>query len=369
MDHKEKNLEKKIKKSSLRAANIFEYEYLTKETLGLLPCKMEESGEDILFRFDLVGMSPLSELKEEEEEYRLQFLRNFYGIYRLWMEYELPLEEENIFYDRNYMPYIAFRDMKQAQEEEKEEYEFRNAYQELAVGILGKKYSYTQVKESGLMIAARDKSLGFVLECSTTEELHQEIEVRADRIHQQNREEKVRLDKGRYERNKRIMAGLLLVLIIGLFYTGYQTFVVLPRDKAVIRASRAYTVQNYVECIDNLKSIKSSKMDTYTKYILASSYARSEALEKEELENVLKNMSIYSNEAELEYWIAIGRSDFVQAENYAKALSDDKLLIYSYMKELNDLEGNVTMDGEEKQSRMNELGNAITEISSKYMEE
>ena len=39
------------------------------------------------------------------------------------------------------------------------------------------------------------------------------------------------------------------------------------------------------------------------------------------------------------------------------------------MKELNYLEGNINMDGEEKQNRMNELGNAITEISSKYLEE
>ena len=134
-------------------------------------------------------------------------------------------------------------------------------------------------------------------------------------------------------------------------------------------ASRAYTVQNYVDCIDKLKNLKPEHMDTYTKYILASSYARSEALEKEELQNVLEKLSIYSNEAELGYWIAVGRGNHAQAENYAKALSDDKLLIYAYMKELDYLEGNITMDGEEKQSRMNELGNAITEIGKKYTEQ
>ena len=63
-------------------------------------------------------------------------------------------------------------------------------------------------------------------------------------------------------------------------YMGYQTLVILPRDQAVIRASRAYTVQNYVECIDELQNMQTDQMDTYTKYILASSYARCEALEK-----------------------------------------------------------------------------------------
>ena len=167
----------------------------------------------------------------------------------------------------------------------------------------------------------------------------------------------------------RIIAGVIGVLALLLIITGYLSLVVLPRNKAVIRASRAYTIENYVDCIDNLKNVKPEQMDTYTKYILAVSYARSEALEKEELTNVLDKLSIYSNEIELEYWIAIGRSDFERAENVSKALSDDKLLIYAYMKELNYLEGNVLMDGEEKQSRMNELSNAITEIGKKYTEE
>ena len=47
MDSRAKILEKKIKKSSLRADNIFEYEYLMKETRGLLPCHITEEGEDV----------------------------------------------------------------------------------------------------------------------------------------------------------------------------------------------------------------------------------------------------------------------------------------------------------------------------------
>lgn len=121
-----------------------------------------------------------------------------------------------------------------------------------------------------------------------------------------------------------------------------------------------------MDCIDCLKRIKTEQMDTYTKYILAVSYAKTEAMEKEELNNVLDKLSIYSNEVELEYWIAIGRSAYDRAENMAQALSDDKLLIYAYMKELNYLEGNVTMDGEEKQNRMAQLSNSITEIGKKY---
>ena len=75
----------------------------------------------------------------------------------------------------------------QLKKEDEEEYEFRNAYQELAVGILGNKYSYTQVRESGLMIAAKDKALGYILACKTTEEMYKEIGERAEQIHRENR--------------------------------------------------------------------------------------------------------------------------------------------------------------------------------------
>lgn len=360
--------EKRLKKSQLRADDLFDYEYLMNEEIGLIPCQIEEEGEDIIFKFEMKGIRPIGELKQEDMEYRLRFLQNFFLLKKIWRKYSLPMEEENLFFDYNFMPCIAVRDVKETGSSCGDA-EFFEIYQDLAAGLLSRKYSYFQIRESGPEIIRKDKKAAFVLSCETSEELHEQITEKAEEMYLINKNEKVRLDKKGYKLKLRLLSGALALLSLLLLYTGYQTFGVLPRDKAVIQASRAYTVQNYVDCIDKLRKIKPEQMDTYTKYILAVSYARSEALEKVELQNVLDRISIYSNEIELEYWIAIGRADYALAENYAKALSDDKLLVYAYMKELDYLEGNVTMDGEEKQSRMNELSNAITEIGKKYTEE
>lgn len=364
METKENILEIRLKKSDLKAEGIFDYEYLTRDAQGLLPCRIKEEGEDLILQFMMEDMRPVSELKSEEMEYRFRFLQNFMKLKETWQNYDLPMKEDNIYYDSNFMPYLALRDIKTGEPKE----DFFQEYQYIAAGILNKKYSYTQVKESGIEILRRDKGTEFIFECGSSEELYAEMKKKAQELYEVNRYKKIRLDKKSYHLRNRILAVILGLLAAGLIYTGYQTFVTLPRDKAVIQASRAYTIQNYIDCIDYLKTIEPEQMDTYTKYILAVSYAKSEALEKEELNNVLEKISIYSNETELEYWIAVGRSDFDRAENIAKALSDDKLLIYAYMKELNYLEANVTMDGEEKQSRMNELSNAITEIGEKYTE-
>lgn len=366
MEARETVLEKRVKKSDLIADNVRAYEYIVSEEQGLLPCRMEEEDEDILFYFDIEDKYPFSELKNEDLEYKYRFLQNFREVQEIWQNYVLPMEEENIYYDCNFMPYFAIRDIKTTEEEE---LTFFEEYQYLAAGILNKKYTYTQVKESGMEILRKDKGASWVFGCESLEELYSAIKEKAEELHEVNKFQRIRLEKKKYQLGTRIIAGVIGVLALLLIITGYLSLVVLPRNKAVIRASRAYTIENYVDCIDNLKNVKPEQMDTYTKYILAVSYARSEALEKEELTNVLDKLSIYSNEIELEYWIAIGRSDFERAENVSKALSDDKLLIYAYMKELNYLEGNVLMDGEEKQSRMNELSNAITEIGKKYTEE
>lgn len=358
-------LEKRIKKSELKAKDIFAYEYLTKKAEGLLLLQIEEEEEDIIMRFSLEGMRPLAGLKAEEAEYRWRFVCNWYALYQTWQNYALSFEEENIYYDNNFMPYIAFRDIRMPEENTDEEM-FLEEYRYLAAGILSNKYSYQQIKESGIEIVGKDKRASFVTEERNLSEFYLYVKQQADEIYEDNKQNKIRLDKKKYRMCNRIALGILAVLLAIIIYTGYQTVVILPRDKAVIKASRAYTIQNYVDCIDCLKRTTPKQMDTYTKYILAVSYAKSEALERAELDNILDKLSIYSNEIELEYWIAIGRSVYDRAENIAQALSDDKLLIYAYMKELNYLEGNVTMDGEEKQNRMTQLSNAITEIGKKY---
>lgn len=358
-------LEIRKKKSEMRAENKFAYEYITREQTGLIPMELTEEEEELIFTFSLDGLQPYSALEDEETEYQYRFLENFYRLYLVWQDYDLLLSEDNLYYDANFMPCVAFRDIREADDVPQEE-DFLEEYKKIAAGVLSRRFSYTQAQESGIEIVRKDKNAEFILEDTSLAEFYDEIRQRANEIYLDNKNNKVRLDKYKYRlRNKAIIITLAILSAI-IIYMGYQTLIVLPRSRAVIQASRAYTVQDYVECIDRLRRIEPSQMDTYTKYILAVSYARGEALSREELENVVERISIYSNETLLEYWIAIGRSAYDRAENMAQALSDDKLLIYAYMKELNYLEGNVTMDGEEKQSRMTELSNAITQIGEKY---
>ena len=109
-------------------------------------------------------------------------------------------------------------------------------------------------------------------------------------------------------------------------------------------------------------------MDQNTKYILAVSYANSESFRKEEIQTIVSKLGPGSNEKELNYWIYLGRLDIERAEDIALALSDDKLLIYAYMKESDLLESNTDITGTEKKERLDKLEQEITRLGKKYEE-
>lgn len=107
-------------------------------------------------------------------------------------------------------------------------------------------------------------------------------------------------------------------------------------------------------------------METNALYILAYSYANMESFRQDEMRTIIENLSTSSNPKTLEYWIRIGRLETKKAEEIALSLSDDKLLIYAYMKEADDLENNTQIDGDEKKSRLDELESQIEKLGDKY---
>ena len=58
-----------------------------------------------------------------------------------------------------------------------------------------------------------------------------------------------------------------------------------------------------------------------------------------------------------------------KAEEIARSLSDDKLLIYAYRKEMDDLENKTRIEGTEKKNRLDELESQIEKLGDKYEEQ
>lgn len=361
----ENYMEEVVKKSSMAAEDSFDYMKLVTDEPGLIPCTFSESLEEVIFTYNLTGLRSLKEMDKEAEEKKWQFLVNFARLYKVYEQYRINLDEKNIFYDENMMPYVKTRDL-YGREHKAEAGEFLYVYQCIAGGLLSKKYRVSQVLESGLEILKKDKKVQKLIQADDMEKFIEVLKRNRDEYHAW-KEQKIReVSRRAYTVWKVLAVTMVLVgLVTGGFSIYFGAFAI-PQQKALVMANERYIQKDYVGCIDSVKNMETLDMDVHTKYILAVSYASTESFKQEEISNIVSRLSINSNEKELEYWISLGRLDVKQAENLALALSDDKLLIYAYMKEIDLLENESNIDGEEKKSRLDTLNNEIKTLGEKY---
>lgn len=355
------------KKSSFRAKDTYDYRKLMVDTLGLLPCDFVDLGEDILFTYYTEGKKPLPELQKESKEAKYQFLINLALLDKTRENYFFSMTEDNLWYDENYLPFVKDRDIYEWNEEP-EESKFLEAYQTIVSGILGEKYTVQQIAESGLEILKGEKGYDEILNCKSVWELQKLLREKKSLYQKKEKSNKRSISKKAYLA-WRIMAvlGTVGFLSTGIFSVYASSFRI-PQLKAVIDAHESYVKKDYVGCIDSLQKVSPEDMDASTRYVLAVSYASSESFQKDEIQTIVEKLSSASNEKELNYWIYLGRLDMKKAEELAMSLSDDKLLIYAYMKEADILESDNTINGEEKKKRLDTLEQEIKTIGEKYEE-
>lgn len=354
-----------MKKSTLNAKDRLDYDRLIYPMEGLLDSGYEETEEELTFQYDIEGKKPFLSILKEGMEKKYQLLINFARLWEVYQVYQISLRPENLFYDENYLVFVKIRDL-YPEGIPGQEGEFLEQYQMAVAGIMGSRYPLSRLQESGIGILQGEQRFREILSAETVAGLQEILRKNLHIYREKLLREKRMVSKIGY----RIWKWAAVTIAIGLLSCGgyllYLQRNVLPRDKATLQAAQSYIAGDYTGCIDAAKGLGTEDMDTQTKYILAVAYANSESFQKEEIQTILAKLSPTSNVREMEYWIRLGRLEVEEAENLALSLSDDKLLVYAYMKELDMLERNTLMDGEEKKSRINTLEQEIKKIGEKY---
>nr|WP_294494296.1 type VII secretion protein EssB/YukC [uncultured Mediterraneibacter sp.] len=361
----ERYIRTEVKKSALNARDRYDYEKLCIHRDGLLPCSYEEDREDLYFSYDTRGMKPFNSIKGEAREKKYQLLINFALLGKLLDSYKLSFREDNLYYDENYMLYLKERDI-YARGEKPDEARFLAAYKSFVAGVLGSKYSVSQILESGIEICKGEKWFAPVYECATSDEVADVIRS-AKTDYEAKKSVQIReVGRKSYLIWRIIAVAATVGFLVCAIWAGWLFARVVPRQENLLAANRAYIQRDYLSCIENLREMEPEDMDSDTLYILAVSYASAESFRRDEMQTIISNLSPNSNPKALEYWIRIGRLETKTAEEIALSLSDDKLLIYAYMKEADDLENDTTIDGETKKERLDRLETEINKLGEKY---
>lgn len=361
----EKTIIEKIKKSEMNAVDKFDYERLAYYDGSLLPCSYEEELEDVIFSYEIHGKKSMLQISEEDREKQYQLLINFEKLWDLYQHYMFLCSPENIYYDENCQLYVKQRDIYGSGKKPEME-AFVEYYQAFICGTFSRKYDIQQMLDSGTGMLQKDKAFREICEAHTPAELSELLRTRKNAYIEKERQKRKLVSRKGYNVWRFVAILCFLGMSAGITYTVYASQQVIPMQRAVISAENAFIQSDYTACIDSMREIPVEDMDVNIKYVLAVAYANSENFQKEEIDVIVSRLAPTTNEKELDYWIYLGRLDVKTAEDIALSLSDDKLLIYAYMKETDLLESDTNVSGEEKKARLDQLEQEITKLGEKY---
>ena len=243
---------------------------------------------------------------------------------------------------------------------------FVNCYKAFVACSLTDQYQYQDFLEGGDNLLKKDVKIKKLYDLDTTSEVKQYLTEEKEKLLDYRKKALCYVKKNTYRRIK-FLCVLLLLATVGLgIYGGYQYFYEIPYLEKVRDAGNAYIENDDLKLIEALKDLEVENIELEQKYILARAYVQSESLTTEQKENILSKLTLSSNQKEMDYWICLGRKQIDQAENLAMQLSDDELLLYAYMKEKEQVEDDITIDGSEKQNRLNDLQSQIEKLAQQY---
>lgn len=152
---------------------------------------------------------------------------------------------------------------------------------------------------------------------------------------------------------------LPIAVIVLVIFSSIMYFKVIPLKERIINAEIQFTNSNYAKTIDILKDDNPKKLPTGTKYALAISSIKQDTLSNTQKRNVLKNISMKSNENILLYWTYLGFGKYEKTLDIAQNIGDTQMILYAYQKLYNKVSADSEMKGSEKQQKLKEYKEQI----------
>lgn len=332
---------------------------LTYQHWGLVSCELEETEDECIFTFFVDGLTETAAAKELELTDKYRLLANCADLEDLTLEYQFQLKPENLVYDRNLCVSVLLRDKR----DELKESDFYKQYQALSAAILYPGYSFEEYYQGGNALYKKKRILNQLQNCQSTEELKEYL-LNAWEEEEQDVKRNKKLVKRSYIRTVKIMIPLLGAVCLASTYMWTNIKLVrLPYQEKLLAAHSAYLSSLYIQVEDHLENISMDQLPLETQYILTRSYIYTEGLTPQQRDNLLAGISLNTDKAIFEFWIAVGRNDYVKAIDTAKRLGNDEFLLYAYIKQSAYTKVNTELSGEEKSELISKLEGDIGKLS------
>ncbi len=361
----QENYTERMKKSVYIAKSSYEYKKLVFPRPYLLDMSLEEDKEELQLSYDLERKQSVSQVREEDTLTVLKVLMNIKELQQGLQEYNFSLNPQNLYYDLNTKVYAKVRDVYPAGDGFDEQ-RFLEDYRALIGFALQKKYSYEDFRQGGKRLLEKDVLQNKIYHTQNASEIYDVLFEEYERIKDEQEQNKVLIKKKLYQKMKAAIIILGVLTAVSFAGAGYWMLSLNPYQKAILAADNAYIEGDYVKCIDFMKKIDVTSMESHQKYILATAYVKSENLTQEQKNNILETISLKAAPERLEYWIYLGRNQTEEAINVAMQQSDNQLLLYAYMKEKSLTEADTSLSGDEKAKKLEEISSKMEPLIEQY---
>ncbi|WKB37209.1 type VII secretion protein EssB/YukC [Terrilactibacillus sp. S3-3] len=177
----------------------------------------------------------------------------------------------------------------------------------------------------------------------------------------------VRVSKKKNLVKNGLLVASVAVIIPLIFLTVFAYVIKLPRENVFQTSHELFLENQYSDVATALKPVAINDMPKVVRYELAYSYVKNESLTDGERSNALKRLTLQSNPLYFKYWIQNGRGDESGALDTARSLNDLDLdlTIFALIKEKQAVIENLSMDGKEKEKKLQDIESVLSQYESK----
>jgi type VII secretion protein EssB len=356
----DKTLRKEVRNCDLKISKD-KREFLCYPMEGLVSCTIEEAEDGIVFSFEHDQsegkLERCKSLLNKPREEKVHFLLNCTKLSPLFDEYECSLSPDNLMVDMNLAPKVLLRDARDS-----ESREFLMEYKALIGSLLMPKYSYEDFLEGGEDLFKKDKFLVKVMALESVTEIEELLQEEYKRVTDKLKKTKKLIPKWQSVFTKIALPLLVVLLGVSAFFLYLSYFREIPYGNSMIEARDAYISNQPLQVQQALRSYDIDNLSYESKYILARSYVITEVLTVEQIEDVLRGLTLRTEEQIFDYWIHLGRLYFEEAIDIALRFNDNELLLLAYLKYEVAVIDDPTIGGEERIDLINRIERQIDSL-------
>ena len=359
------NITETRKKSDIHAKTEYDFAFLARANDRLVPVEIKDEYETVCFNYDTTHLRSLSAVNDKDILSVLIMLMNISRFEDLLSDYSFELSPSNTFVEINNNVLIMTRDI-QTEDEKSYNKRFLLQYKAIIASLLQKNYSYNDYIEGGMSLMSKDEFLSSVYRSGSVNDIQILLQDRYLKYKQEKQTKYIEVNRSKFVGMRIAIAMLSVLFALCVALIVNHMLYVEPYKDASIKLHDAYVMSDYPSAIESMNGIDADRMTRIDRYLLALSYVKTENLTAEQKNNIISTLSINDLGLREYYWIYLGRGEVDMASDIAMQLSDDQLLLYSYMKKRAFIEIDTELTGEERQTLLEQMDSLIDPLVSQY---